>query len=158
MIGYHYTTRENWCNIQVEGMEPAPIRQHEYDHFRVNLPELQREAIWIWKKPLVDEHAWITIINLAAMHKSFEIVLLEIIYEEKDACSHIYLREEDKAMGSRVDLTCSFSAGEFSTGQLPMELLANHVPPCRIAKVWEADLLADIRKYHARTQGESVCV
>ncbi len=87
MIGYHYTTREAWEKIQREGMHTAPLSRCEYDKFLASAPLLPRDVIWVWRGQLNAEQAFITLFQLAEMHGSYDLVLLEIHYESWGSAS-----------------------------------------------------------------------
>jgi hypothetical protein len=138
MIGYHYTTKEAWTQIQLNGMSPAPIRKHELDRFREEVPDMPSDAIWVWKDIPSPEAAWVVTANLASMHKSFELVLLEIEYEDSSACSIKYAKDSDI-----IKLKCTFSAGSFTTGHLPIELLISEVNSDNIKLLHSFNLLKE---------------
>jgi hypothetical protein len=145
MIGYHYTTQTAWEeSIKDLGMYPHVIRAHEFERFRSAMPDMQKDAIWVWKNPLTTRQAWIATAFLAHLHDSFDMVLLEIDYDESDAASIIY----KELPSDTVKLSCDFAVGEWSIGNLPIELLINHVPSERIRKVWEGNLLTPLRNWH----------
>ena len=138
MIGYHYTTREAYRDIQLEGLYPSALRKHEYDKFSQIMPRLCREAIWLWKEKLSKVHAWIVTVTLAVNHDSFDLVLLKVEYDKENAVSIIH------ANGDTIKLKCSFSAHSLSTGSLPIELLMDPVSPKDIELIWEGDLLSPL--------------
>ncbi len=148
MIGYHYTSLRSWEDIQYRGLEPDRIRQHEYGLFVTIAPRLPRDAIWVWQHPLDNEQACITTFSLAAMHSSFEIVLLRITYDESDAASIVY---DDTDPQDTTQFICSFTAGRLSTGRLPIELLINSIPPEQIEKIWEINLLDHMKGRHVQS-------
>jgi hypothetical protein len=137
MIGYHYTTKEVWEQAQFNGLSPAPIRKHELEIFREQVPALPSDAIWVWQNVPAPEAAWVVTTNLASMHNSFELVLLEIDYEDSNACSVVYAGDDD------IKLQCSFSAGSFTTGFLPIELLNSTVAPKNIKLIQSFNLLKE---------------
>jgi len=145
MIGYHYTTREVWEQVQYGSLHPAPMRQHEYDHFRKKTPTLPRDAIWAWKEELTNEQALIVLMSLASMHLSFDLVLLRLDYALSSSAIHICKEHPD----DRLSFTCSFSAGRLDTGSLPIDLILFSVPAANITKLWEVDLLAHLQGRHA---------
>jgi len=140
MIGYHYTTQKAYQDIQLEGLYPSILRKYEYDKFHEIMPELQREAIWLWKEKLSRINAWIVTAALAVDHDSFDLVLLKIEYGEGDAVSMIH------ANGDTINLKCNFSANSLTTGSLPIELLVGPVSPENIELIWEGDLLSPLEE------------
>lgn len=145
MIGYHYTTQEAWNLIQVEGMHPAPIRQHEYDRFASVCKDLPRDAIWVWKEELTDTQAFITALLLADIHSSFDFVLLEIEYDAESSASLVC----KECSEDTIKLSCNFSAGNhLFTGSQPIDLIINSVPAASITKLWQGDLLEPLRNRH----------
>ena len=145
MIGYHYTTQEAWEHIKFKGLQTAPLRQCDYNSFLNQIPSLPKDAIWVWQEELTDVQAFITLITLAELHDSFDIVLLRVEYGESSAASIICKEKCDES----ITLTCSFSAGRLETGKLPIELILDDVPASSIIKLWEVDLLASLRDRHA---------
>jgi hypothetical protein len=137
MIGYHYTSKEAWEKVQLNGLSPTPIRKHELEIFREQVPCVPSDAVWIWKDIPPPEAAWVVTANLASMHKSFELVLLEVNYEDSNACSMVY------ANGDDIKFKCSFSAGSFTTGFLPIELLINTVAADNIKLLRSFNLLKE---------------
>lgn len=145
MHGYHYTTREAWKAIQREGMCLAPIRQHEYDKFLEALTWLPPDAIWVWREPLTDKHAFIMLILLSEMHQSFDMVLLKVNYEEWASASYACKASpEDK-----VRLKYSLSVGRLRTGSLPIDLIITDVPVASIELIWQVNLLDAMKGLHA---------
>jgi hypothetical protein len=144
MIGYHYTTREAWEQIQYEGMKLDTIRQHEYDRFVCDIPTLPREAIWVWKEELTDEQAFVVLTSLAIMHDSFDVVLLEIDYEP-DSSASISCREHPD---DRVRITCNFAIGHVEIDKLPIDLILDDVPARNVTKLWSGNLLAPFQGRH----------
>lgn len=151
MIGYHYTTQEAWEQIQVEGMYPAPIREHEYARFNKACTNLPPDAIWVWRGSLSDAQAFIALITLADLHQSFDFVLLELDYDTGSSALHTC-----KLPGDTINLTCEFTAGRLKTNPQPIDLIINPVPPMNITKLWEGDLLQSLRDHHPAWE-EALC-
>lgn len=145
MHGYHYTTKEAWKVIQREGMRPAPIRQCEYDKFLNAVPLLPPDAIWVWREPLSDEQAYITLIQLAEAHQSFDMVLLKVNYEKWASASHTCKEIPD----DKIRLKCSFSVGRLYTGSLLIDLIICDVPTTNIELIWQVNLLDAMKGRHA---------
>ena len=138
MIGYHFTTRENWeQGIALEGLKPDKVRDHELNTFRNSMPDMQDTAIWLWKDPLTPEEVWISTALLSDIRGSFDLVLLEVEYDDSDAATVVYKPDE-----GTVKLKCNFSAGRRKMKDKPIELLVNPITPNQITKVWEVNLLA----------------
>jgi len=143
VIGYHYTTRSHWeQGASIEGLIPNTIRPHELERFRKVMPDMQDEAVWVWKQPLDPRQAWICSALLSCIHNDFDLVLLEIEYDECDSVVYYHpLPDEDDS----IKLTCNFSALDLETRDLEIDLLINTISPNRIEKIWEADLLAQFQ-------------
>jgi len=144
MIGYHYTTAEVWDAIQREGLHIAPIRQSELERFRRGVPDLPPDAIWVWREPLTDEQAWFTLILLAEMHQSHNLVLLEVHYEDW-ASSSLACKEDPL---DTIKLSCDFAVGRLGTGALPIDLIICDVPATSIECIWEVNLLDAMKGRH----------
>ncbi len=137
MIGYHYTTREAWEKIQREGMHTSRIVQHEYDKFLASVPLLPRDAIWVWRGKLNAEQAFITLLQLAEMHGSYDLVLLKVHYEGWGSAS-LACKEPGDGL---IRLSCSFAVGRLDTGSLPIDLITHDVPATAVECIWEINLL-----------------
>lgn len=138
LLGYHYTTRDRWESISQHGLFPHPIRQHELERFRLAMPLMPDEAVWVWQEPLSPRAALVVSILLGELRDDFDLVLIEVQYESQDAMS-VNFREKPT---DTVNLSCSFEAGGLKTGDRPIELLYRHIPPERLKIVWHGDLLA----------------
>ncbi len=148
MIGYHYTTRETWEQVQHSALCPAPICSREYARFLTGIPALPRDAIWVWKEELSDQQAFIVLTSLAVTHNSFDIVLLAIDYEPDSSASVVYKDDSDGSLR----LTCNFSIGHLEIGKLPIDLILDSVPASNITKLWSGDLLTP---FYGRHKSES---
>lgn len=148
MIGYHYTTREAYESIKVNGLIPEPISPREYKNYKECLPNLPKKAVWVWTKALNDLHSWVVVTSLAAVKASLNVVLLKVNYQARDAASIIYNEKLDE----HTYLKCSFTAGALSTGSQLIELLVHPISPENIELIWESDLLWPVQGRH--TDGE----
>jgi hypothetical protein len=144
MIGYHYTTVPAWETIQREGMVPAPLRAHERDKFRESVPQLPDDAIWVWKEPLTDEQAYIVTLLIAELHQCYNLVLLEICYEEWGSASIACKDHQDDI----IRLSCTFGAGRLQLPSLPIDLIICNVPAAAIKCIWRVNLLDMMRGRH----------
>ena len=80
MIGYHYTSLENWKDIKTTGLHPRAIHHPEVIHALNDSPK----GIWIWTSRLRGlDHAG-AIIFQAGTKASARIVQLAIEYDEDD--------------------------------------------------------------------------
>lgn len=142
MRGYHYTTRRVWSAfIQHEGLTVGPIRHHELEEFRREMPDCQEMGIWVWKEIPKPEQAWIITALLATMHNDWDLVLLEVEYDETETM----LYQNPYPGDDRVKQTCQFSACHLDTGRLEIDILVDPVPATRITKIWEANLLSPLQ-------------
>lgn len=146
MIGYHYTTREAWEKIQLDGLEPKQIQEKDLTSFRRSLPDLPDvKVIWIWREELTDEHALIVLVTLAEAHQTFDMVLLKLEYEPEASASIVHALPNYDA-----NLVVSFGIGRLDTGKLPCDLILDNVPPENVEKIWEINLLEALKHRHAR--------
>lgn len=84
MIGYHYTTWENWEKIREEGLIPYEIRKPELLEYFPNYPI----AIFVWEKKLKGQEHIGSVLYQATMKKCMRIVELEIRYTKEDMLTH----------------------------------------------------------------------
>lgn len=88
MIGYHYTTKENWEKIQVEGLIPQVVTspgllQGLEQDWGSKLPEIR--GIWTWERPQVGIQGMGHVMLIHDRHKSENIVELSFEYDlDKD--------------------------------------------------------------------------
>jgi hypothetical protein len=143
MFGYHYTTRHCWEDIQYEGLLLNNIRAHELTDFHNVLPQLPAQAIWTWREEPEGDNAVVVIMSLALGRKSFELVLLEVEYDVKDSSLALHPPE-----GGTANLTCSFQAGNYDTGSMPISLILQPVPAEQVHCIKEFDL-AELTKGHS---------
>jgi hypothetical protein len=142
MRGYHYTTRQVWETfIAHEGLTVAPIRAHELERFREDMPDCQEMGIWVWKQLLTPRQAWIVLALLSVIHCDWDLVLLEVEYDEADTM----VGQNPMPGDDTVKQTCNFSAHNLETGDLPIDIIVEPVPVERITKIWEHDLLSPLQ-------------
>lgn len=142
MRGYHYTTRGVWETfIAHEGLTVAPIRAHELEEFRRDMPDCQEDGIWVWKELPTPRQAWVITALLAMIHHDWDLVLLEVEYDEIDTMVYHNPAEGD----DQIKQTCRFFGNGMDTGKLPIDILVNPIPAERITKIWESDLLSHLQ-------------
>lgn len=49
MIGYHYTSLENWKKIRKQGLKPYPITNEQFKLFNKDNPKTI-DAVWLWTR------------------------------------------------------------------------------------------------------------
>jgi len=154
MLGYHYTTREGWAAIQDAGhLRPEKIRAHEYTLFSTECKNLPPDAIWVWKEELTDKEAFVTLITLAEIHKSFDLVLLELRYPHSSSASIVCIPEP----GDALNLTCEFAVGRLRTGKRPIDLILDPVYANNVKELWQGNLLKVMQGRHRVRRSNSVC-
>jgi hypothetical protein len=78
MLGYHYTTYDNWRRIQQHGLRPYSLT-----NLIAHRPEASK-GIWLWKrKPLAKNHLG-NIMRCVACHNDTRVVLLEVSFSSED--------------------------------------------------------------------------
>ncbi len=137
MRGYHYTTRDRWEQIKYLGLYPNEISAWELEKFRGGMPTMPSRAVWVWKERLTPDQVWICTTLLADRHGSFDLVLLEVEYDNVNSVSRICRPHPDDS----ITLTCGFCVGRFETGQLGVELLIDFIPASQITLIEELNLL-----------------
>ncbi len=83
MIGYHYTSFENWQHIRETGLKPYAIHHPEIVNAYSNMAQ-QLKGIWIWTSKLQGlDHAGAVIFQ-AGTKASAHIVQLSVEYDDAD--------------------------------------------------------------------------
>ena len=81
MIGWHYTSYENWLKIQTEGLRPYPISKPDLARF---YPDATVMGIWAWiDRPVGLAHAGNCVYQMATKGVS-KVVMLKVRYDKKD--------------------------------------------------------------------------
>ena len=84
MIGWHYTSYDNWLNIRINGLKTYHIDKENLRKYYYN----GVKGIWVWVKPQMDiGHAGCIILQ-AANKASTKIVLLEVNYFPSSRLTH----------------------------------------------------------------------
>ncbi len=80
MIGYHYTTLDNWRSIQKNGLRPYRLPTHATE----TLGKEIEVGIWVWRKLPKNKNHLGNLIRVVAKHDSTKVCLLKISYTKKD--------------------------------------------------------------------------
>jgi len=81
MIGYHYTSEENWKKIQKEGLLPRKIDRPEWLYL---LGVTSVTGVWVWQNKLEGlSHAG-TVIYQMATKATTRVVMLKVEYNVDD--------------------------------------------------------------------------
>jgi len=146
VIGYHYTTQKAWEAIREHGLFPGHIRPHELERFQNTCGmDMPQEAVWVWKDRLTVENAWVVTALLANIHNDFDLILLKVHYKAADSIPLNYKPNPEDT----VKLSCNFSVGtRDTTGDMPIDLLMNHIPPDQVEPIWEGSLLEPLEYAH----------
>jgi len=84
MIGWHYTTWENWLKIKEEGLKPYPIVKPE---FKATFGTDTMHGVWIWRHRFNGRSHFGSIMYQMAYKDSDDIVILEVDYDEATICA-----------------------------------------------------------------------
>lgn len=142
MIGYHFTTAENWQKIRVEGLVPYKLPRHQAGLASVLAVEGYHKVIWLWPEvPAGADLVGCIIDRVTAKHDT-RLVLLAVRYEP------------DEMIAGTRDGRCRWSLNhDGSIGhpcrddewvyhkRVPFVLLRDQVPPERIRVVGDFDLV-----------------
>jgi hypothetical protein len=132
MIGYHYTSSENYEKIRNEGLAPYWIRKKDLElWFSEGI-----HGIWLWKNDLTDTDHLGSILWQLMTKASTNIVKLRVEYEEVDQ----YVQ-----YGYPVEILHDGKLGVWDYHhRVPAVILGKPVPPARIAMVAKYDLCASL--------------
>lgn len=130
MIGYHYTSAANYERIKTEGLAPYWIKKKDLElWFREGI-----HGIWLWKHDLSGAEHLGSVLWQLMTKASTDIVKLRVEYEAADQYNQY---------GCPVEIRHDGRLGAWSYhDRVPAVLLANPVPPERIALVAQYDLCA----------------
>jgi hypothetical protein len=133
MIGYHYTSAENYERIKVEGLTRYRIRKPELDPF---FPD-GIYGIWIWKQDLTgDEHVGSILWQLMTKN-STRVVKLGVEYNETDL-----LRQ----YGADVEILHDGRLGQWHYHYgVPAVVVTENIPPHAITLVQAYDVQKCLR-------------
>lgn len=138
MIGYHYTSFENWKKIRKEGMKPYLM-----DHKSIpqQIPE-GKYAIYVWKRRLRGLDAVGSILHQVGTKGTKRVVLLKLTYT----------RDDTKSMfGSSMDLYHTGSVGELKFHKYKTQArLLFHAIPAENIELVETYNIMDLLKYARR--------
>jgi hypothetical protein len=128
MVGYHYTSAENYEKIKVKGLLPYWIKKRELESW---FPS-GIHGIWIWKHDLSGNDHVGSILWQLMTKSSTTIVKLRVEYDESQRfCFH----------GIPVEIDHDGRLGEWVYhDRIPAIVLVEPVPPERIALVGTYDL------------------
>lgn len=136
MIGYHYTSYDNWLQIQKEGMFPYRIRKPEIQHY---FPKKKIMGIWIWRERFHGiPHAG-SVLYQVAYRATPHVVLLSVEYEPNDILKYQW---PDGRWGD----VCINHDGHiekwiYHTGKEESVLVTVPIPPSKIHLVRDYDIV-----------------
>lgn len=130
MIGYHYTTQQNWEKIQKHGLRPYEITNHE-------IGAIIGRSLWgVWvyrRRPLNTNHIG-NVLRIVAIHKSTKVVLLEVTYNQEDCL---------RWKGQKLHILHDGTLGNLAYHRdFPATILANTISPENIKCLGEYDFEA----------------
>lgn len=130
MIGYHYTSAENYEKIKAEGLLPYWIRKKDLEAYFEN----GIHGIWLWKNNLSGTDHLGSVLWQLMTKASTNIVKLRVEYEEEDQYMwHGYI----------VEIEHDGRLGVWNYhDRVPAVVIGKPIPPDRITLVAEYDLCA----------------
>lgn len=132
MIGYHYTSEENWQVIQKEGLNPYPVPNVKFHMKEFQVFAQSLLGVWIWPKRLRGEEHVGSIFYQAVKRPTLRVVLLEVIYGRRDRWM---------VFGQPPEVLHEGTAERWQYHHnLPGQILIASVPPERIRLVATYDL------------------
>lgn len=135
MIGYHYTTFENWIKIKVDGLLPSQPIQYDLPGLQVDHQFLHKQfnfempdCIWVWKYELIQPTHLGTLLFQMISKVSFEIVVIEVKYSKWDQ-----LKPSTLMKGQHYSYFHNGNIGEWRYHKdVPFDLLKKRIPPNRL--------------------------
>lgn len=130
MIGYHYTAKKLWRQIEKQGLKPYQIRHPELRrYFRFGV-----KGIWIWNEKLSGIGEVGSILWQVTTKDDHRVVKLKVEYEERDVL---------KKRGRWVELYHNGHIGvwNYHDGTQTSHIIISPIPPERIELVKEYNLL-----------------
>lgn len=151
MIGYHYTSLENWNKIQVDGLIPYIPTEYDLEGVKVDHAELKTafknnlpECIWVWKYRLVQPTHLGTLLFQLLTKVSFEICVIKVSYGYSDILKPSILK-----LGQKYNYNHSGHLGAWKYHlNIPFELLKKRIPPNRLKLVQSFDFLQLTKLHH----------
>jgi hypothetical protein len=130
MIGYHYTSAENYEKIRTEGLAPYWIKKKDLEaYFEGGI-----HGIWLWKNDLSGNDHLGSVLWQLMTKASTNIVKLRVEYEEADQ----YVKH-----GSPVEILHGGRLGVWHYhDRVPAVVIGKPIPPERIAVIAKYDLRA----------------
>ena len=124
MIGYHYTSFENWTKIKVEGLKPVSRTRKQPDIIKYfgDVP-----CVWIYTRKAKGVGHFGNFIWHLADKNTTKVVMLEVTYDKEDE-----LQPLPKYFMNSMILTHSGKVGQFKYHVEPFMLLGNMIPPERL--------------------------
>ena len=135
MIGYHYTTLENWNIIKADGLKPTPLMEYDLpgvnvDHSALHFYFKNRmpNCIWVWKYELTQPTHLGTLLFQMLTKVSFEIVVIEVEYRKKDQLKPYTLEPFQKYSYNHTGTIGAWKHHK----DVPFDLLKKRIPPERL--------------------------
>lgn len=135
MIGYHYTSWQNWLKIKKKGLQPYLIDKPEIKCYYPN----GLYGIWIWKNRLLDKEHIGSILWQIYTKCSFEIVELKVVYSIND------LYKDEKYCFDAITHTGDIRGWKYHEN-VPVIILGKPVLPSNIKLVKKYDFYALLRR------------
>jgi hypothetical protein len=80
MIGYHYTTYENWLKIKKEGLIPYDLDREEFEDILAK----RVKGIWVWTRRFRGIDKLGTLMDRLGYKCRTKLVILEVTFNHKD--------------------------------------------------------------------------
>lgn len=137
-VGWHYTSLQNWNEIQRDGLLPYPVDKPEFRRLWHFVPN----GIWVWEYPLSPESELGTVIYQLSYRAQTQIVKLEVTYDTEDI-----LYYEGNGYRQKVKLTHTGNAEkwQFHTDDPEAVIVTKKIPISDISLVKIFDLMDVVR-------------
>jgi hypothetical protein len=143
MLGYHYTTLEQYREIRQHGLQPKPIADYYLNRFRNTVDKyLRGGGIWIWRHPLHNLELIGMLVALGSQHQSTRLVGLKLRF---DPCMSAYFRYQEQYPDDTLHLTHDLDCPYFGHHAKPFDFLVSTVAPHNIRVFNRYDLRNIIR-------------
>lgn len=133
MIGYHYTSFDNWQKIKTEGLSPYVFYKPETADI---IPEGKFFGVWIWRRRFRGMSHVGSIMYQVSTKKTPKIVLLKVRYRKEDRMANPY----GEGIVS-ISHTGTFGEFAFHTGVEKSYVIVKPIPPeqIKLLEVYDVD-------------------
>jgi len=137
MIGYHYTSYDDWLQIKKDGLVPYLIYKPELQKY---FPNQAIMGIWVWKQRFHGAPHAGSVLHQVAFKATPHVVLLSVDYSPNDILK--YQWPETKEWGE-VNLTHDGNIEQwiYHTGKEESVIVTKRISPSHIKLLKEYDIV-----------------